>query len=564
MLPCRRVTTSAFGARFLKLAEGNARSLKGTSATKRLVLDGCLIESKRSGRNLSATVIDPQHALMMMIHENVDASGKINSLDYIIRISDRQAFDPMNGAGLYLGERYIPSDFKGTYLGARPNGLKATSRMQHSKPGDRKVFMCDLMLDMSGVHFIRMLESGAGDSTRRGVVMNASIIRNVAPGYSIDFDMSGKAFSGFLISGDGDTRILVINITKKLAEDPVITREALLMVVIERDKYGTSLSAAVLDETALPMYLRPGSVLYPQGDGYISRPAKTKFKALDVERQPNGKVLVAFKYEMEVGDADMQKIGVECHGTASWGYGTADVNVHTVEVDADSGHPFVESFDVDDGVVVYGDTVSLVGGKAMRAVRVLSRDSPSSGVAPFSLELVDGTQNITPTFAAPFYGTPERPMGRDERNFAIPLGGISAKVSGTTSAVIRGAPITSAGQARSSGLGLMFTDGTRTLYEQVTGMPTSERHLFLHVSCPQQEVRKGSKLVSPSTILISGVIDGQTVVGVRKAPIWPEDKSIMSGAAEWEFTYTELPDNRAAYYIGNALTTRKLGSLFYD
>lgn len=565
MLPCRKSTTSAFGARFIKLAESQARSLKGKSATKRIILEGCLVEGKKSGNNLSATVIDPQHSVYMPIHENLDSNSGTKNAAYAVNIDNRLALDPLSATELSLFEEGYNVKAKESFVGARPNGIKASSRAQHTKAGSRAVYYSDVIIDKSDSYFLRILEVRAGASNNLTTTISSSVISQIADGYSIGFSLSGKAFSGFVIEGDGSALIAVVNVTKTIVSDPLITREALLILVIDRGQSGTSISGALISETSLPAYLQPGTISYPFGSGYISRPAKTKFKPLDIERQQDGIVFVAFKYELEVEDSDNGRIGVESHGVAAWGFGNTFVSIHSTEVDADAGHAFIARFGADAATVKYGDTVNLVNGKAMRSVRVLARGNLFVGVSPFSLELIDGAPVEQSDFATPYYGQPELPMGRNENNFIIPLGGISAKVSPTTTAIVRGSPITSQHQDRSTSLGLAFTDGDRTVYEEVTGPLTSSRHLFLHVSCPQMEVRRGDQLLSPSTIIISGVIEGQTVIGIRKAPIWDEDKDPLAvDGDKWRFTFSNIGNNRAAYYIGNILTLRSNGALFYD
>lgn len=59
MLPCSKSTNGAYAARYLRRAESNARTLQINSGVKRNIIDGCIIEGKRNGSLLKATVIEP-------------------------------------------------------------------------------------------------------------------------------------------------------------------------------------------------------------------------------------------------------------------------------------------------------------------------------------------------------------------------------------------------------------------------------------------------------------------------------------------------------------------------
>lgn len=64
MKPCAKRVTSASGAKWIRRAETLARSIKAASGVRRNVVDGYIIEGRRTGKNLQATVLDPQGTIV--------------------------------------------------------------------------------------------------------------------------------------------------------------------------------------------------------------------------------------------------------------------------------------------------------------------------------------------------------------------------------------------------------------------------------------------------------------------------------------------------------------------
>lgn len=64
MLPCSKVTNGVYAARYLKHAERNARTVQINSGVKRNIMDGCIIEGKKTGSLLKATVIEPSGTIL--------------------------------------------------------------------------------------------------------------------------------------------------------------------------------------------------------------------------------------------------------------------------------------------------------------------------------------------------------------------------------------------------------------------------------------------------------------------------------------------------------------------
>lgn len=65
MNPCRRLADSITSTRWLRQAERLARSIKKGTRVRRQLIDGCIVEGRRAGRNLSASVIDPPTQVML-------------------------------------------------------------------------------------------------------------------------------------------------------------------------------------------------------------------------------------------------------------------------------------------------------------------------------------------------------------------------------------------------------------------------------------------------------------------------------------------------------------------
>lgn len=79
MRPCRRQITSASSAKWIRRAESLARSIRSKSGTKREIQDGYLIEGRRSGRLLSARVIDPPGRIAIA---GLNAGDRISAYSY--------------------------------------------------------------------------------------------------------------------------------------------------------------------------------------------------------------------------------------------------------------------------------------------------------------------------------------------------------------------------------------------------------------------------------------------------------------------------------------------------
>jgi len=62
---CRRSVPSINGSRWIRMAERMARSIKARTGVKRRIIEGCIVEGKRNGDNLSASVIEPQTLLIV-------------------------------------------------------------------------------------------------------------------------------------------------------------------------------------------------------------------------------------------------------------------------------------------------------------------------------------------------------------------------------------------------------------------------------------------------------------------------------------------------------------------
>lgn len=116
MLPCKKVATSKRSAKFLKQAERMARSIRGGAGAKHLVADGCIIQGKKCGRLLTASVIEPNgflysspfgvssigDQLELGVFGNSDTLSQPDSVPKELLLSDARLFE---GESMVFGPR---------------------------------------------------------------------------------------------------------------------------------------------------------------------------------------------------------------------------------------------------------------------------------------------------------------------------------------------------------------------------------------------------------------------------------------------------------------------------
>lgn len=567
MLPCKKSINSAHAASYLKMAESQARSIKSTSGSKVRVIDSCLIEGRKSGNLLSARVIDPEHSIYSTPLHN---ARELNS--GIFKFDDRRVFSPFNKDILLSISSEKNLSLASYFFGPTASDLKASSKMIYSAAGELGYYTVDLFKDTKNDSYIRIAQVYSNPDLNKIIFIHSSSVSEIVHGYTVDFDISKKTFSGVAAELNESTLIVVVNIIKKYDGKPS-SRDAMLMLAVttNKDDGKVFISGDPFDYVTLPANLHPKIITYYNTDagGKSERPASTRFKPMDIEITDDKRVLVAFKYELEYA-LDVDFAPVECHGLASWGFNAAYSEIHSTEIDDHIGGPGANAeLGVNPEYAMYGDGVILVDGQVYRSVKTIERGSASGSttiVAPFFIELKNGQPipSMVDSVTCPlFFQETQFPFGRLENYLKPNIHGIKARVSSTTFVTPRGEKPDYNDAIGPKSIGVLFTDGSRHRFESITDMPTEHIDVFAHTSCPQVEIRKKSgELSSVSVIVVTCVINGISVVAIRKGPIWPEDELPEDYMSLWTFNKTTLKSNNANYYIGNPLNSRPTDQMF--
>ena len=279
---------------------------------------------------VSARVIDPEHSIYSTPAHNIMelSSG-------ILKFNDRRVFSPFNKDILLSISSEKTLSLASYFFGPTASDLKASSKIIHSTAGKLGYYTVDLLKDTKNDSYIRIVQVYSNPDLNKIILIHSSSVSEIVPGYTVDFDISKKTFSGVAAELNESTVIVVANIIKKYDGNPS-SREAMLMLAVttSKDDGKVFISGDPFDYVTFPANLHPKIITYnnPNTGDKSERPASTRFKPLDIEVTDDKRVLVAFKYELEYA-LDLDFAPVECHGLASWGFNTAYSEIHSTEVD---------------------------------------------------------------------------------------------------------------------------------------------------------------------------------------------------------------------------------------
>ena len=662
MLPCSKSTNGVYAARYLKHAERNARTVKINSGVKRNIMDGCIIEGKKTGSLLKATVIEPSGTILaaaanFKLYLDHDPFYAFRNL-FLCQCGTREAYHPdfpsldinikYQREALYdvtkhvigrdrlrdniLYQYFLNSMWTPVYCHATEDFIYS---VMHSKDAANQ---SENYLD------IYATKTSLGQSGRfegDTVSIHSAEIKRISGEYGIDtlgyFARRAKAIA------IREGVIVIIAVVGKVIEiipptDPEkpetsVTqyRETLVRLEVDlkiqenrekkielgkdydivKDKIEPTLTGALFPQHLIPEDLEPKTIkrwVYGEGSDrfIIETPAKTAMTVADIALDDDGNVIAAIKYQVKVQTgpepeapyADQTRgedgITVVAYGIASWGGASSFFNIQSKEVfTAVGSHPLVTSHGANSDYVLLDNSTNIINGKIVRTAAKVSRlamaytayqTNPSYNfIDPYIVEIVDGVEK-PPNAGGPVMGLAYGGAGLQyaygfavdyERDFYIHSNwvrevnnGNKAYVSKTAVAVPGSSSITLVSHRfiKSTDQGILFVDGDKRRYEQISPAPDVMEDQHITITCHQKEVRdENGKLISPCVIVVGAKINGEHSILVRKGPIWDEDFDEEGYSFERYWKVTKAPNNNYNFYFytGNPLMPAgKHGHLF--
>lgn len=616
MLPCSKIITDSYSARWIKHAEGMARSITMNSGIKNKIIDGCIVQGKRSGRNLRASVIEPKGRIAF-VGGGFDGKGIVSVSDCVNR-SDLNSIS--ENRGITISGEYKPKTLT-YFFGLPPAGgfFNEGIGYSYSSASDRSIYSADIF-DESGSRWLRVIASPVGaEDVTRSVIISDKHIGILAPGYSLKTSTANdnSNTNNPVVTAYGKVIYIAVTVSKAIDyidvhgyDAPVINQEILLLKFdlkeikltarrLNHEAFSDELSPTIISE-----HLRTSqtTTIYP------ARSPVILFFINDIYADEEA-VHVAFKYVFEYMDGPDQSIAepfpmysddrfasiVYCACSAKFKEYSKSVIVHNVQVDAvKNTQSLVDlaKYGVDPIAHKNHMQISMRKKDCLYSLYTFARPNPTGNItslgpnpiayrrdwnfyraSPYcELALNDNViSNATEGLFSDFYryslsGSANYYISRyayimfdSQRGKAN-----SCMVSDDVICLYRSSPDVDDSQKYSTGGGLLFTDGTRFKYEPIDGLVDLDGYSSrLFVSCPQIEKRSpNGKLKIPATIVLSTKINSDPVIGLRKGPIWDEDKIEKMPAMSYVFSASSDDRNlKTAFFTGNALMLNDYGHL---
>lgn len=662
MLPCSKSTNGVYAARYLKHAERNARTVKINSGVKRNIMDGCIIEGKRIGSLLKATVIEPTGEIFGIsanFNPPPDSWYMHRMLDFAYPCGTREPYHPefpsLDLLNTDINTQRAPSYDATTRVFGRdllPEnvGTAVFSNMMppvYHLATENFIYAVQYAYDKSAqsqkylrVTATKIASSQSGRFDGNAIFIHASQVKIFTGEYGIDtiayYAQRAKAIEV------SEGVIAIIAVVGKVIEtipptDPArpessvtLYREALVRLNVDlkikenrekkielgkgydpiQDRIDPTLTGMVFPQHLIPADLKPETVKRWEGEGedrvIIDVAAKTAMTVADVALDDDGNVIAAIKYQVKVQTgpepeapyADQTRgedgITVVAYGIASWGGASSFFNIQSKEVfTADGSHPLVAAHGANPDYVLLDNSTNIFNGKIVRTAAKVSRLAMSYVAyqtnpsyifrAPYIVEIVDGVEKLS-NAGDPVMGLAYGGAGLQnaygfavdyERDFYIHSNwvrevnnGNKAYVSKTAVAVPGSSSITLVSDRfiKSTDQGILFIDGDKRRYEQLSLAPNTVEQQHITITCHQKEVRNADgKLIFPSVLVVGSYINGEHSILVRKGPIWDEDFDEEGYSFEryWKVTKATNRNFNFYFYRGNPLMPAgKYGQFF--
>lgn len=662
MLPCSKSTNGVYAARYLKHAERNARSIQINAGVKRNIMDGCIIEGKRIGSLLKATVIEPtgeifglaanfnpppnnwyMHRLTYFAYPcgtREPYHSGFPSLELLNTDINTQRGPSYDGSARVFGRDIFPENVdtnvfsnmtQPVYHLATENFIYAV-QYAYDKTAQREKYL--------RVIATKTASSQSGRFDGNAVFIHSSQVRIFTGEYGIDTLAYYAQRSKAIEVSEGV--IAIIAVVGKVIEtippiDPAMPessvtlyRETLVRLDVDlkikenrekkielgkdydpiRDRIKPTLTGMVFPQHLMPSDLDPKTVKRWEGEGedrvIIDVAAKTAMTIADIALDEDGNVIAAIKYQVKVQTgpepeapyADQARgedgITVVAYGLASWGGASSFFNIQSKEVFTEDGnHPLVAAHGANPVYVLLDNSTNIINGKIVRTAAKVSRLAMSYVAyqanpsyifrAPYIVEIVDGVEKLS-NDGDPVMGLAYGGAGLQyaygfavdyERDFYIHSNwarevnnGNKAYVSKTAVAVPASGAITLVSDRfiKSTDQGILFIDGDKRRYEQLSLAPSTVEQQHITITCHQKEVRDiDGKLIFPCVLVVGAYINGKHSILVRKGPVWDDDFDEAGYNFERYWKVTKATNNNFNFYFyrGNPLMPAgKYGQFF--
>lgn len=666
MKPCSKSTNGVYAARYLKNAERNARAIKINAGVKRNIMDGCIIEGKRIGSLLKATVIEPTGEILGVaanfnpppddwylhrmsvfaypcgtrepyhpeypslplldtdLHSqrppSYDATGRVFGRDMMhedaVAVSTLNMIPPvypLATEGAVYSTNYVQdkTDQSQKYLSLLAS---KTSAGQHGRYDGDAVFIHNSHIKLfSGEYGIDTIAYYAQRS--KAIEVSEGVIAIIAVvGKVIERIPTPSPESPDSITAIHRESLIRLNVDLKIVENREKKAEMGKDYDLSRDRIEPTLTGTLFPEHLIPEDLRPTTVKAWIWDGtqyYMDDiQAKTAMTITDIALDDDGNVIAAVKYQVKIQSHESPGsepeipyafnhnvdygVTVIAYGLASWGGTSSFFDVHSKEVMRGVDHnPLIAAHGVDPNYVLLDNSTNIINGKVVRTAAKVSRtgilhigypdNSRYDFIDPYLVEIVDGVEKPRAEGESVMglaYGGNGLlyPFGFSvdfERDFYFDSNwvrevnnGNKAYVSKTAVAVPASSAITlvSTRFMKSTDQGVMFVDGDKRRYEQLSPAPSVMEEQHITITCHQKEVRdEDGKLISPCVIVVGAIIDGKHSILVRKGPIWDEDFDEEGYSFERYWKVTKATNNNFNFYFykGNPLMPAvKYGQFF--
>lgn len=354
MLPCSKMVNGAYAARYLKLAERNARSIKVKTGVKRTALDGCIIEGKRSGSLLKATVIEPLSEILSIAgNRNPPPDDSyIHKVDFLTYpCGTREPFHPEESPvrppaadldtvrqPLYTGGatfgRDMPTENQGLsvfnsmippvyvwssesthyavhYIYDRTAQSQYYLRVTATKSGASALGKHDGTAAFIHEDRLKQITGDYGMSTMPYYARRAKAVE-ISEGVIVAVATVGKVIDSLPPTQVGGATSAVtlyreslvrLNIDLKIKENAAKKKELGNEYDPVLDKIEPVLTGSLFPKYLIPAELQPSTVLrWREDDSQVfdSVPAKTAMTIADLEVTESGDVVAAIKYQVKV------------------------------------------------------------------------------------------------------------------------------------------------------------------------------------------------------------------------------------------------------------------------
>lgn len=381
MLPCRKNANSEYAVRYLSRATSMARSLPASAGSKRSIIDGCLLEGKKVGGLLSATVIEPEGELLAWAsNTNFDSPDPLD-IRYMLRFRAsaggsspyrpntpiappiEQTIDNISrdfrSLSIFVGGKpeVLPSEpsFPVTYENPPPPGTFMICppgissgdffvyRACYMEGGDSSddMYIQVVLASPKGNYTVFIRETSFRPFMRGGGIgrealgywaRRVSIIETGYGAFTLVFNTGEEImpYAGGVLRSE---RLLRLDVDLLLRENADKKKELGPSYVFEEDWIPPDLSGALFPTSLVPENLQPDWVLVYTGVGEQTSliPSISAMTVTDLALDAGGELVAAIKWEVKRQDGEKPNQSyLECRNRPleshlCWGIGVAAI-----------------------------------------------------------------------------------------------------------------------------------------------------------------------------------------------------------------------------------------------